>query len=352
MRNMRYWSGSEVTVHVLDGSAEAINPDQIESLAPNIHYHHLPVSFWRRLGKVNDLVKTQYVSLHADDEFFIPSALEASILELENDQELVACCGQGIGKSLSGDLTVHLSAVENQKSSYRKGKNSLTQDDPVERMIFHMNPYSPSTIYAVCRSQAWLPTMGLLCAREFSSLLVGELQFELSMSFQGKTKVIDELMWLRSAENPPNEEGLRLQFHTWYVDPNYTREVDDFLNITAIGLAAAGKGDSQAIRSGLDQACGAYIMYCDSQFRDNQPHPSHSIVRRLFSLAISQSQKTLIKKAISKLPASLLRTLPKKIRLRPYIDIAKGLESMGVHVDWSQLSTILETVRKFHERKL
>lgn len=348
---MRYWSGSEVSVHVLDGSAEAINPDQIESLALNIHYHHLPVSIWMRLEKVNDLVKTQYVSLLADDEFYIPSALEASILELENDQELVACCGQGIGKSLSGDLTVHLSTVENDKSSYRKGKNSLTQDDPVERMVFHMNPYSPSTSYAVCRSQAWLPTMGMLSAREFSSLAVGELLLELSISFQGKTKVINELMQLRSAENPPYEGRLGLHFHTWYVDPNYAREVDDFLNITAIGLAAVCKSDAQAIRRGLEQACRAYIAFCDNHFRNSQPHRSHPTLWRLLSTAISRAQEAFIKKAISKLPVPLLRALPSRICYRPYVDIAKGLESEGLHIDWDQLSTILKAVRKFHERK-
>jgi glycosyltransferase domain-containing protein len=348
LRNMCYWSGSEVTVHVLDGSAEAIKPSQIDSLAPNIHYHHLPVSIWMRLEKVNDLVTTQYVSLLADDEFFIPSAIEASILELENDQELVACCGKGISKSLSGDLTVHFSTAENDKYSYRKGGNGFTQDDPVARMIFHMNPYNSGTIYAVCQSQAWLPTMGMLCAREFSTTVVGELMFELSISFQGKTKIINELMQLRSAENPPNEDGCKLQFHTWYAAPTYAREVDDFLNITATGLAAVCKGDSQAIRIGLEQACSAYIAFCDNHFQNNQPLRSYPKVMRLLSAAIPQAQKSFTKKAISKLPISFLRALPRRIRYRPYIDIAKGLESEGLHVDWDQLSSILETVRKFH----
>lgn len=348
LRNMRYWSGSKVTVHVLDGSTDAINHDQMESLAQNIHYHHLPVSIWMRLEKANDLVKTQYVSLLADDEFFIPSAVEASILELEKDQELVACCGQRIAKRLSGDLTVPILTVERHKSTYRKGANSLTQDDPVERMIFHMNPYAPSTIYAVCRSQAWLPTMELLCAREFSSPLVGELQFELSISFKGKTKVIDELMWLRSAENPPSEEGY-LPCHTWYVDPNYSREVDDFLNITAISLAATGRGDSQAIRNGLEQACRTYVASCDNIFRNNRPNQSTPRVLRLLTVTTSQAQRTFIKKAI---PVPLLRAFKSRfLGYRPYVDIAKGLESKGLHVDWDQLSTILETVRKFHERK-
>ena len=348
LRNMRYWSGSEVTVYVLDGSVEGINSDNLTDITSNIHYHHLPVSIWMRFETVKDLVKTQYVSLLADDEFFIESALESSILELENDQELVSCCGQGIGKYLSNDLTVPLSAVEDHKSNYRKVSHILTQDNPVERMIFHMNPYNPSTIYAVCRSQAWLPTVGMLCAREFSSMLVGELQFELSMSFQGKTKVINELMQLRSAENPSNEEGLGLQFHTWYADPVYAGEVDDFLNITASGLAAVCKGDSQAIRLGLEQACRAYIAFCDDHFRNSQPHPSLPAAWRLLSSAISQAQKAFIKKAISKLSVPLL---PGRVCYRPYIDIAKGLESEGLHVDWDQLSTILEIVGEFHERK-
>ena len=351
LRNMRYWSSSEVTVHVMDGSEKAINPEQIERLAPNIHYHHLPGSIWMRFEKANDLVKTQYVSLLADDDFFIPSAAEASILELEKDQELVACCGQRIAKCLKGNLTVHLSTVENHKSSYRKGENSLTQDDPIERMIFHMNPYAPSTIYAVCRRQAWLPTMKLLCAREFSTPVVGELQFELSMSFKGKTKVIDELMWLRSGENRPSGEGY-LGFATWYVDPKYSEEVDDFLNITSKGLSAAGSGDYKTIRNGLEQACKTYVASCDNKVRNGRPKKSIPTIMRLLSATTTEAQKAFIKKAINKLPVPLLRALKRRILgSRPYVDIAKGLESKGVHVDWDQLATILTTVRKFHEGK-
>jgi hypothetical protein len=101
----------------------------------------------------------------------------------------------------------------------------------------------------------------------------------------------------------------------------------------------------------LEQACRAYIAFCDNNFRNNQHHRSPPTVRRLLSTAISQAQKAFIKKAISKLPVPLLRALPSSIRFCPYIDIAKGLESEGLHVDWDQLSTILETVGEFHEHK-
>src|SRR5574337_94950 len=77
LRNMRYWSGSTVTVHVLDGSERPIPAEEMVGLAATINYHHLPISWLNRLGKVANLVQTEYAALLGDDEFFLPNALQA-----------------------------------------------------------------------------------------------------------------------------------------------------------------------------------------------------------------------------------------------------------------------------------
>lgn len=350
LRNMRYWSGSEATVHILDGSEKTIEHERLKDVADNIYYHHLPVSIFERLEKVHGLVKTKYVALLADDEFYIPSAIEMSISELENDPELVACHGQAIGKLLSESLIVHSSNVDNYILGCRKRKQDLAQGDPFERMITHMENYVPSSVYAVCRSNAWLPAIALACKRVFSCIHVLELQFELSISFFGKIRSINELFLLRSAENPPNEKENTLHFHSWYMNPEFNTEVEDFLNITANALASVSEYDAKVIRKGLKMACKAYVEYCEKQFRENcQLQLSDREIRKFLSRAVSQSQKMLIKKTISKLPNNILRGFPNKFSFCPYIKIAEGIESVGVHVDWDQLSAILKIVREFHD---
>ena len=91
LRNMFYWSGRSVTVHVLDGSPTPISLPELSGLAQNIHYHHLPVSIFDRLRIATELISTDYCALMGDDEFFIPSALESCIAELDLYSDLVSC---------------------------------------------------------------------------------------------------------------------------------------------------------------------------------------------------------------------------------------------------------------------
>jgi glycosyltransferase domain-containing protein len=351
LRNLALWSGDEATVHVLDGSNESIGAGSLSNLNPNIKYHHLPVSIWERLEKGVALVDTKYVAFLADDEFFIPSALGASIIELEADRELVACCGRGIDKILAADLVVSAAAIENNVKVYkRQSSGEVGLDDPLERMIWHMNPYVPSSIYAVCRSDEWKKAVLSSVMRQYSSGgPLFEIQFELSMSFLGKVKVINELMWLRTAENP-SHSGFGLEFHSWFVDPLYAQEVDDFLNMTAKGLVMTGAQDFQSVRSGLARACLAYVAYCAGNDVFGQSRQTTPITKARTS-RVSVELKRAVKKLISRLPSPLTAMLPARLRFRPYVEIAKALESVGLRVDWDQLTTILETVRKFHGTK-
>jgi hypothetical protein len=206
--------------------------------------------------------------------------------------------------------------------------------------------------------------MQLISSRQFSSPHVIELQFELSMSFYGKVKVIDELAWLRSGENPGVLDD-DLSFYSWFLGQRYREEVDDFLTLTASDLALKSKLDFEAIRRGIELACRAYVAFKDKNYK--YPHLtftpstegcSPSIVSQTLKFFIKKcihgltpSLKVFIKKSISSLPASLLVVIPGRLRYRPYIDVVKGLESAGLHVDWDELNTILERVREFHENK-
>ncbi len=348
-RNMRYWSGREVTVHVLDGSARAIDADALAHFAPNIHYHHMPIPYHDRLGKVVDLVETEYVALLADDEFFIPSAVEGSIRELERSKDLIACMGQGLGKCLTPQLTVSASAkqvhIHSEEMNY-----AVSQESPFERMVLHMNPYTPSTIYAVCRREAWIRSMKLFATKRFSSGHEGEILFELCMCYQGKSKVTNELMWLRSDENPSESSELHVPFHLWYQDPQYASEVRYFLSMAAEQLAAVDNADPIKVEEGLKKAVQAYLDYCEKVFRI-EPRPGRfPSFRQLVSKAIPRSQKEQLKSVLTKMPNVILKFLPQNLRWYPYTDVVKEIESAGVHVDWYQLSEILTIMRNFHVR--
>ncbi len=341
---MRYWSDSEVTVYVLDGSEEEIKPDALVDIASNVHYHHLPVSVLDRIGMAGDLVKTEYAELLGDDEFFIPSALEACIAELEADNSLVSCMGRALKFSPEKAGVMGEAAYEEMKG-YK-----VLQNDPVDRMIFHMDPYQPSTVYSVIRTWVWKRAVSILPEKEFLDLGTAELQFELAVSYFGKSKVAPILMWLRSGENPPNRNLEDTPFHKWWIDPNMGADRDTFLAIMASALAVDDSGKLVSIREGVRQACQAYA----SQY----PYDNSGIRAEAWGGGYQQaivfySQK-LCSATVHRIPRPIKELL--KVVLGPFrpappktlLEAARDLEETGVWVDFEELAKIEALISQFH----
>ena len=90
IRSMKYWSNKNVKLVVLDGSKRPIKSSFLKTLNlnKNIYYKHSKSSFVKRLQKSTSLVKTKYVALIGDDEFYVPSALSKCIDELDKNKEV------------------------------------------------------------------------------------------------------------------------------------------------------------------------------------------------------------------------------------------------------------------------
>jgi glycosyltransferase domain-containing protein len=337
LRNMHYWSGSGVVMHVLDGSQDALRPDQLKLLDSNINYHHRPVSMYQRLQKAIDLVETRFVALIGDDEFFIPSALVSCIDELQRKTELVACMGRCLAfNCTSGGVTAYLAYQE-------MGNHSLNQEDALARMLEHMSSYTPSTIYSVVRAPVWKKSMTTLVQKEFRAYSIGEVQFELATSYQGKTKVIPELIWMRSNEAEPTrgtDPSLMPEhtLHDWWLDPGKEDERIEFLHIMSATLADSSdeiKRTSDGVRLAVDTF----------------------VKRRLDKLNVARASRVrrFKKFGISLVPAGLKLFLKANLRVfytfndvRSLSLAARDLEATGVKVDFEEIRKIQAIVLKFH----
>ncbi len=340
LRNMRFWSGSEVTVHVLDGSEQAIPAREMAELAANVTYHHLPVPILDRFRKGADLVQTEYAALMGDDEFFVPDALQACIHELEADATLVSCMGRSLGfRCRAGHILGWPAYAE--MADY-----SVLQDDPISRMIYHMNPYTCSIIYSVVRTPVWKQAMGILSKRQFSVFALGENQFELSVCYRGKSKVIPHLMWLRSAEN----DGIRdehdvVLFREWWIDPKKANEREEFLTLMASALALGDSDRLESVRQGVKAACDEYFRF---EVMDGYRRGLRAVVAKIGNLL-----PPAVKAAVKAPVVRLLVALPggdayARLRDKPLLQAAKDLEASNVHVDFDQLSHISMLIEQFH----
>jgi glycosyltransferase domain-containing protein len=340
LRNMRYWSGRGATVHVLDGSPLAISEYELSGLAGNIHYHHLPLSLFERFKFSLGLIETEYTALMGDDEFFIPSALEACIRELESQAELVSCMGRCI---LFGYTTM---GITGQTAYMRLENYSILQDDPVDRMVAHMDPYVCSTIYSVVRSRVWQRSILTLVQKEFPAFAIGEYQFELAVCYQGKSKVIPELMWLRSAETPairgkdlslmPENTALK-----WWLDPAMEIEHSEFLTIMGTTLAATEDKVAE-VASGVKMAFDAFV-------KGRLNMPSINKTQNLMFLII-QYLPAQLKTILNSIRRPLFKFFF-NIDIKPLIEAAKDLADTRVKVDFEELSNIQSLISAFHSNK-
>lgn len=225
LRQIKFWSKYDVIVHILDGSEKPFELGNI--IYSNINYHYLPISFNERIKEIKNLVNTEFSAFLCDDEFFMPSALSKCVNFLRSNNDYVACTGHCLG----------FEYIDNKILSFQKfpviGKSPLRSINPSLRVLNKARNLMPSSYYSVIRSDAFLVNCELVSG-EYKSPYVGEVFFELGTALQGKTHVINQLMWFRSYENLPISDSSYnrdLSFCQWWQNTSFQDEKDSSLDI-------------------------------------------------------------------------------------------------------------------------
>lgn len=337
LRNMQFWSCRGPTMHVLDGSDVPIKKHLLQKVGTNIHYHHLPESIIDRVSYILPKLNTEYTILIADDEFFLPKGLERILTELENNTDLVSCAGRCLWFTFeSKDVVGH--PFYTIQEGY-----SLVQEEASERMLYHMTEYTPSIIYSVVRTDVWKKSMRPTIKKDFFWGAQLELQFELSVSFFGKSKVIPVLFWLKSGENVHSStpESIALcsnPFPVWWRDPEKESERHEFLNIMTTSLSMSNDSESELeeiITKALDAKAKNSGIFLSP----------YSYFRSKMKALIAHN-----------LPPKIKQYLKRKFSIGyldlPLIEAARQLAMNEVNVDFGDIEKIRATIVLFHEERL
>ncbi len=334
LRSMRFWSGSDVHLLVMDGSSQPISQEHLASLADNIRYVWMPVSLEERLRATTELVDTEFVALLADDEFFLVSALEACIKHLDNNSDTVASIGR-----CANFWPSKYQLKANQRYPMWQ---SLTMDDPQDRILALASKYQPSTCYAVTRRQQWVLCHQVASTTRFSTPYTIEMQLEFMMTYLGKVMVLDELMWLRSGENHPVHVpgwSRQLEFHQWYKDNRFKGEIDEFIRIMSEKLAPVfSSSDEREIRTNLGNATEAYVSSC------SDPKGIVNDVR-IFWMSVLHSIAAALPRNIKYPIKKVLGLSQGQVDMQ---DLPAYFQQRGVGVNTKDLSQIIETLRSFY----
>jgi len=226
LRTLKYFNTTGIQVIVMDGSRFPISNEDLQGLNPNIIYHHSSKSFEERLAIAGNMVKTKYVAMLGDDEFFSISGLLKCKTELDNDPELVACTGTALAFHFNEDKVEFTNIYDDWLT-----KGNVNQEDSFSRMYFHSSNAVSAICYSLVRTEVWEKAFRITSCNPNGIVFLTEIYFELAVCYQGKTKVIEDLYWFRSHENTPlwqSEPVVALR--KWLHDPRYFLQRKLYLN--------------------------------------------------------------------------------------------------------------------------
>jgi glycosyltransferase domain-containing protein len=197
LRQIKFWATMNCSILVLDGSDSPLISDNLNSLI-NFKYIHLPESVEHRLSIAAKFIATKYVVLMGDDDIFIPSGVAECINYLNCDPTIIAVAGTVKGFNYK-DASIELFDV--YPDFFKNGQ--LTDDSKWVRLQKHKDDYDATTVYSVFRRDSWINIVSIFEGQPEMSGNLAEILIEFCSVFSGKTKVIENLYWLRSFENNP-----------------------------------------------------------------------------------------------------------------------------------------------------
>ncbi len=337
LRNLSFWAGYPVQVHVLDGSNQPLAKEQQQRIPSNVQYHYLPVKLVERLAYAVDLPRTKYTVLMGDDEFYLPSALETCIEQLEHDPELISVGGRCLAFYWDGNDVRGFPDIEEQNGY------AVIAETAGARMSMHMNPYTPSTIYAVTRTSMWQVIMKIATTFEYPIYAFGEIITELCNAFLGKSIVLPEVLWLRGKETSPiRYTDISLDptrhFHRWWNSVATSTDRAALMDYLTTNLASLSATPPEQVRQAI---FAAFQQRSNSSFKSLEITRRHrnTLPRRLLSVA----------KII--LPQSIYQSFRIRYWKRKSKVIPAGVSEMfepEVNCCMKELEDVCTRIRDFH----
>lgn len=338
LRSIQYWSDTNVNVVVMDGTDKSIDSVIVNQFKPNIRYIHGPACYYKRMLSAIDLVETEYVLWGCDDEFYIPSALNACIKKLSLDPELVTCGGRSALFDWKNNLVTG-------SNVYPKLRNLTLQDSiPTDRIKKLFSNYTPAHSYSVTRTKIRKIVMQEIFSKEYSCYALGELQLEFLMAYAGKTLIIPELMWLRSDENE-QIVGTNISFSNiytfrkWWSDKKRRKEKNEFIMQMENSCKKINKINNAKYSAEVEDCFEVYFK----NYRKNKNISLFYFFINTFFQYFPLNIKNIIKKIFKKFGYGSIKQLP-------LIDYARLLEAETVKIDFDELRKIEKVINFFYNK--
>lgn len=148
--------------------------------------HPPAMHFLERLARCAEAAQTDYIVLHADDDFMMPAAMESCVAFLDANPDFAACKGRMAGFGIGNDGEIRVKKNDGRT----RAENSAGA-----RLIAHVTDFNP-TLYAVHRRGVFVES----CVRTLHftrNVIFWQYMSSCIAVLRGKLQVLDEPYYLR-----------------------------------------------------------------------------------------------------------------------------------------------------------
>lgn len=334
-RAFRFWEDTVFRVIVVDGSPIALDVELTPKSNSNVTYFHRPVSWAQRLSFAASKVETKYVVMASDDEYYLPRGLESLVDFLDANEDYVACIGRSLG------FIYNLGRVLGVPVYPRLRNYSVASDSAVARVVEHMGDYVMSLVWAVVRTPYWKLAADTYVRSEFRLHCQIELQFEMILSFAGKSRCLPVLTWMRSyGENESIQDiepGLDSSspMEVFWRELERRQEAQRFVQVMSSSFMSLGYGNNDYCQNAVVSACEAYCRFVES--RPVSRARGLRYITGYLPPWLKASMRRGLQFAGLKKESSLFKA-------------AKQLELEGVSVAFDEIDAVERSILDFHSR--
>ena len=197
-RQIIFWSQFDAEVRILDGTSVPFDFSKFGAIPKNIQYLHEPYKFNERLSNAWKHVTTEFACLLHDDGFFLPSGLGASLKKLDENPTIIGCVGKVLMFFVDQGRFLTYQDYEYWKDF---ATSSMTAEDRVMEVLPPKKVHKVE--FAVLRTNIWKTIFASSYGDYYSTGYLYERMLNLHSAVLGRTVVLDDLMMMRSMENPP-----------------------------------------------------------------------------------------------------------------------------------------------------
>jgi hypothetical protein len=317
MRTLTYWSSQSVKVVVVHDSKK---PLDISKNAVNLTYRIHHGSYGERCAIVPELLKTKYSILSSDDELYIPSALHAMKLVMDNDETIASVGGRTIAIGKYASLVTATNPYQNMYGYVNDAES------PYSRVCGHYDKDHGNRIggiYRLLKTEHMKNMLDIFGAvSKVTTPYIYEVTAEILINSMGSGVYLSNVYWIRNWINEPVQNrnwNRNLQFTSWAKNATYDDEVSEWKQTLSREL--------QLTKQEIEDVLQRIIAVLKPS------EESASKGKNRWRLLLSESMKYKIRKSFfpSTLPFSLEDTLEK-------------MKINGAKFDISEIKEAVETL--------